>query len=165
MADMVHGMNNYVSQPLHVSEPTDELLIQGVMLGKQMAEESPVYGPLGVDLDRMIEFAYTMRASPQDFCMVAHTGDTCYGFLVASIGQYDFCDATYVFDRMLYVAPDRRGSKCARMLIDALEEWARERNVTRIVMGITTGVHTRTTERLYNKLGYDTFGVLTKKEL
>jgi predicted GNAT superfamily acetyltransferase len=65
----------------------------------------------------------------------------------------------------VYVTPTRRGGIAARMLIDAFERWARDKGAARVLLGITTGVRTDATETFYNKLGYNTVGVLTIKEM
>ena len=126
---------------------------------------SSFYRDMPQSIDKIVEFAYNARADPAYFCKVACSNDTCHGFLVASAAPLGFHDATFVYDRMVYVTPNKRGSIIARMLIESLEEWANEIGASRIMLGITTGVRTKATERFYNKLGYATVGTLTMKEM
>jgi GNAT superfamily N-acetyltransferase len=158
-------MLDNVPQGLRVQEPTDQQLLAAVRLGSAMWDDSAPYASLPRAVDKMIEFAYHMRADPLSFFGVAVDGaDTCHGFVIGSLADYGFADARFAYDRLLYVAPTMRGSVAARMLIGAFETWARDNGAQRVLLGVTTGVHTERTEQFYNKLGYATVGRLTMKE-
>lgn len=148
-----------------VCEPDDQQLLQAVTLGDQMWSESPVYGSMDRDIAKMIEFAYHARASDRSFFNVAVREDTVIGFMIGERAPYGFHDTEFAYDRLLYVAPDKRGTVAARTLIHAFEAWCKQHNVSRILLGVTTGVHAALTERLYNKLGYTTVGTVTMKEV
>lgn len=159
-------MLDNVPQRMRVQEPDDRLLLAAVRLGVDMWDQSAPYASLPRSVDKMIEFAYHMRADPFSFFGVAvDAADTCHGYMIGSLADYGFSDATFAYDRLLYVAPTMRGSVAARMLITAFETWAREHGAQRVLLGITTGVHTERTEQFYNKLGYATVGRLTMKEI
>lgn len=151
---------------IHVVEPDDKQLLDGVRLAMTMWDESPIYSGMTKDVDRVIGFAYHARANAETFLRVAvdGMGRVC-GFLVGGIAPYGFHDSTYAYDRMLYVSADARGMLVAKALIAAFEQWAWDSGASRILLGITTGVHTERTEQLYNALGYATVGVLTMKEV
>lgn len=159
-------MLDNVPQSIRVVEPDDKALLDGVRLALDMWSEASTYRSLPVSVDKVIEFAYTMRADPHSFVGVAlDRDDMCHGFLVGSLADYGFTDARYAYDRMVYVAQHRRGGIAARMLIEAFERWALDRGAVHVLLGITTGVHTERTEAFYNKLGYATIGRLTMKEI
>jgi len=146
--------------------PDDPQLLAGVRLANDFIAESPTYRHLApLDIAKVIEFAYTCRANDNEFVNVAVCDGTVIGFFMGSITSYGFDTATFAYDRMLYVTPDRRGGAAARMLIDAFERWATDKGAIRILLGITTGLHTDATEKFYNKLGYNTVGKLTMKEI
>lgn len=145
--------------------PDDQQLLAAVRLGDAMWAESRVYGNMARSVDKMIEFAYYARASDHSFFRVAVHDDRVIGFMIGEVAPYGFHDTSFAYDRLLYVSPDRRGGAAARMLIAAFEQWAQDKGASRILLGITTGTHTDATERFYNKLGYNTVGVLTMKEI
>lgn len=161
--EAVSVMGDKVPHRLSVVEPTDRQLVDAVMLGKAMWEESPTYAHLAGDLDKMVEFAYGCRSDPETYCRVAVRDDTCHGFFVGNVAPYGFHDAMFAYDRLMYVRPDMRGSAAARMLIRDFEHWCKLRGVQDIRLGITTGVHTERTKKFYNALGYRDVGVLTMK--
>jgi len=148
-----------------IVEPTDDELLEAVTLGNAMWSQSPVYKDMDRDIDKMIEFAYNSRANSRSFFRVAVRDDLVIGFLIAERAPYGFHDSEFAYDRLLYVQPNRRGGVAASMLIDALEDWCKEHNVSRILLGVTTGVHSERTVQLYNHLGYTTVGTVTMKEL
>lgn len=158
-------MNANSPLTIEVVEPSEDALLQVIGLGKDMWDESPVYRAMPRDIDKMIEFAYTMMADPNSFFQVAKVGDTCHGFMFGSIAPYGFVDQTFAFDRLLYVRPDMRGSTAARQLVAAFEQWATDKGASRIILAVTTGVHPEQTEKFYNKCGYTTVGKLTMKEV
>lgn len=145
--------------------PDDQQLLAAVRLGEVMWAESSVYGHMAREVGKMIEFAYNARASRHSFFRVAVREDQVVGFFIGEVAPYGFHDSVFAYDRLLFVTPDRRGGVAARMLIDAFERWAKDKGAERILLGITTGTRTDATEKFYNKLGYDTVGVLTMKEM
>lgn len=159
-------MHDNVPHRIRVVEPDDGQLLAAVRLGVSMWDESTVYASLPRSVDKMIEFAYHMRADPLSFFEVAvDAADTCHGYMIGSLADYGFSDAMFAYDRLLYVTQNMRGSVAARMLITAFETWARYHGAQRVLLGVTTGVHTERTEQFYNKLGYATVGRLTMKEI
>ena len=155
-----------VQSPTHVRavEPTDEQLLEAVTLGAAFVQESPEYRSLAPAVANMIEFAYNARANPMFFFNVAVRDNDVIGFMICERAPYGFTDKEFAFDRLLYVAQDKRGGVAARTLINAFETWCSSHNIVRIMLGVTTGLRTEQTEKLYNKLGYDTVGVVTMKE-
>lgn len=159
-------MNMQVTpQSVTCVSPDDEQLLAAVRLGAAMWSESAVYGHMDQSVAKMIEFAYHSRTDGNSFFNVAlHRGEA-IGFLIGSLAAHGFHDDTFAYDRMVYVTPTRRGGAAARMLVTAFEQWAISKGAARVLLGITTGTRTDATEAFYNKLGYNTVGVLTMKEL
>ena len=158
-------MNVQRTTPVTCVIPDDEQLLEAVRLGADMWAESPVYRHMKQDVAKLIEFAYTMRADDNSFFMVAlHHGEV-IGFMLGSLAAHGFHTDLFAYDRFVYVSPTRRGSTAASTLITAFEQWAKDNGAARVLLGVTTGTHTDATEKLYNKLGYVTVGVLTMKEI
>lgn len=158
-------MNVQRTTRLEVVEPDDKQLLAAVTLGAAMWAESSVYNGMERDVAKMIEFAYNARANAASFFNVAVRDDEVIGFIIGERAPYGFHDTEFAYDRLIYVSRDRRGGVAARTLINAFEKWCKQHNVSRILLGVTTGVHAAQTERLYNKLGYTTVGTVTMKEV
>ncbi len=158
-------MKHHGTKAVTVSQPDDAQLLQAVRLAFDFWDESPVYRTMTKDLDRMIKFAYSARTNPSSFVHVALDGDQVCGFIVGEMAPYGFHNSFFAYDRMLYVVPTRRGGAGARRLIAAFEDWCATKNVSRIMLGITTGIKSERIMKLYNALGYTTVGALTMKEM
>lgn len=150
---------------LKPTSPDNEELLLGVRLSLCMWQESPIYRQMEPDIDKLIEEAYIAREDPNRFVNVVMYDNTCCGFMMGAMAPIAFIDGWYAFERMLYVSPEKRGSVAASLLVGAFEQWARDRDALYILLGTTTGVRPERTERFYNKMGYNTVGVLTMKEL
>lgn len=140
-------------------------MIDALVLADRMWSESPTYNHMPKDMDKMAEFAYNCLADPNTFVKVALYDGKVIGFFVGSVAPHGFLDQVFAFDRLVYVDPKRRGTLAARALIDSFETWARNMKASRILLGVTTGIRTDATVRFYNKLGYNTVGALTMKEI
>ncbi len=153
-----------VPRKLISQEPSDTDLLAGVRLGMAMWHEAETYSHIAPDVDKMIEFAYTMRADPNSFCEVIMHRDTCHGFMVGSLTPLGFADGTFAYDRLLYVKSSLRGSAAARILINSFYAWAQSKGALHVILGVTSGVAIQRTEQFFNKLGFATVGALTIRE-
>lgn len=158
-------MNGRVPHTVTTVTPDDRQLLDVVRLGEAMWSESPVYGHMDKDVDTMIRFAYTMRADDNSFFNVAVRNGEAVGFLIGSLAPHGYHSDVFAYDRLVYAAPTMRGMHVAKALITAFEQWAADKGAARVLLGVTTGVHTDSTVSFYNKLGYTTVGALTMKEL
>jgi GNAT superfamily N-acetyltransferase len=86
-----------------------------------------------------------------------------FGFLAGIVTEHYFADTIYATNIALYVSPNRRGSRAAYRLVREFERVARAKGASEIMLGVTSGVGARRTERFYNALGYSTVGALTVK--
>jgi GNAT superfamily N-acetyltransferase len=64
-------------------------------------------------------------------------------------------------DFALFMAPEFRGSSTAYRFVKEYVEWAKGKGVEdkNIGLGISTGVHTEATKRLYEKNGFEVTGL------
>ncbi len=102
---------------------------------------------------------------PNFTCYVYEKDNKVVGFIVGQIQELLWSEDKIANEVVFYVSPEHRGSRAAFELISAYEDWAKKQGVKEIYLGSSTKVKTQQVERLYNKLGYDTVGMLTKKEV
>ena len=78
------------------------------------------------------------------------------GFLIARIGPLWSCPGVSVaYSLTVWVQPEARGEGVGRGLINALTEWATEKNCTRVFIGARMAFNnSRRTELLYRDLGF-----------
>lgn len=84
------------------------------------------------------------------------------GILVASRSQDWYAPTWTVYEQLVYVLPDYRGSPVALRLIRSMELWATEIGA-KIRLGVTTGINQERSVEMYERLGYKHLGTLLQK--
>lgn len=108
-------------------------------------------------LDQSLNFA-----TPTFF--VAQDGDEVVGYLMAYIEGYAFTSGIYVSQEVLYVRPDKRGTRAAVHLIKEFVRWGEIVGARETVLGISNGFQPERTARLFQKLtGAKPVGFYLKK--
>lgn len=87
------------------------------------------------------------------------------GFIAGMKHEYFFSEKQRIGDLGFYVLPEYRGCSAAVKLIRKLEGWAKDMNVDDIYIGQTTKVNIDKTKQFYERLGYQTVGFNTVKNL
>lgn len=129
-------------------------------LGQRMHAESPRFRQIEFDSPRLQMTLEQVLAADGGFLMVGVHDDTIAGVMVGLATQH-WCSTDIVASELaLYVEPEFRGSLLAARLIRRYITWARNLGAKLVVAGISTGVHTEETARLYEAVGMRRFGVL-----
>lgn len=81
------------------------------------------------------------------------------GMLWAFCGpMLPWSSASVAVDQIVYVRPEKRGTKHGLLLIKAYEEWANDLGAKEVRLSIASGIHEEKSGRLYEKLGYNRLG-------
>lgn len=81
------------------------------------------------------------------------------GYLLAAMYGYRFCSGIYVEQQVLYVRPDKRGSRAAALLIREFVDWGKVVGAREWLLGVSTGQHAdRTTRFLHKATGAEVVG-------
>ena len=145
---------------MHITALTDDRFDEFFELVKAMVQEAEFKNQVP---DRNI--IWSIYKNPISKCFLAIGDDKIVGFLAAVKSTYFFNGKPKITDIGFYVLPKYRGSSSAVKLLKALENWAKESNVSDICIGQTTAVDMEKTQQFYNKLGYKTVGYNTIKHL
>lgn len=89
--------------------------------------------------------------------IVAHRGRV-VGFLLATINQYRAANGLFAVQEVLYVKPEKRGSRAAALLMQTLIAWARKMGAVEIVGGNDNGVRSDLTARFLSRFGFKNRG-------
>lgn len=103
--------------------------------------------------------------SPTTYCAFYSLDDQYIGGILGMITPQYFGDDLMARDLAIYLRPEHRGGIAVVRLIKAFEQWARDRGAKEIYLSQSTGVEVAMVEKLYQRLGYEVVGCLTKKEL
>lgn len=107
--------------------------------------------------------AYLDSADPTFF--VVEQKREIIGFLMATIGGYTYASGIYTTQQVMYVRPDKRGTRAATLLIRHLEQWSRQLGALEITGGNNNGLYTERTARFLEKQGFERTGVFMRKPL
>lgn len=87
------------------------------------------------------------------------------GFFIATVQENWFAPTLTVFEQLLYVKPEHRGTLVAPRLVQSLERAAASLGATRVRGGVTTGVNNDKAISMYERMGYSTVGTLVQKRI
>lgn len=137
-----------------------------VALGQAMHQESPRYRDMQFDtakVGRLLQHLVT-AGDAAGVVLVAEEGGLLIGGAIGIAGERWFGPDRYVTDLAVYLSPDHRGGRAFMRLVDAFEEWTAAQGVTKLDIGVSTGVHVERTVCAYERLGYtlDPTRIVTK---
>lgn len=117
----------------------------------------------GFDPDRVrrVFRAYLECANPTIF--VADDRRDVVGFLNASISRYDFTDGHYTTQEVIFVRPDKRGTRAAVLLVRELIAWSDRLGAREITGGNDNGLFTKRTARLLSRFGFEHVGFFMRR--
>lgn len=102
------------------------------------------------------------HADPTIF--VVEENRTVVGYLLAFLEGYSFTTGVFVVQEVLYVRPDKRGTRAAVRLIKEFVRWGETVGAREWIFGISNKFQPDRTARLFEKLtGAERVGVYLKK--
>lgn len=101
------------------------------------------------------------KAHPTIF--VAEQQGALIGYLAAALCEYSFATGIYVEQRVLYVRPDKRGSRAAASLVLEFIRWGDEVGAEEWLFGVSNGREIERTARFFEKFGAKRVGYHLRK--
>ena len=129
-----------------------------IALGAVMHQESR-YRVLPYDEEKVRGLLSRMIEHEDGLLLVAEKSGEIVGGFAGLIAEHWFSTSRIATDFALFIHPDHRGGLTAARLLKAFVAWAKEHGAALITAGITTGVHTDATTRLYQSLGFEPVGI------
>lgn len=71
------------------------------------------------------------------------------GYLMALVNGYAFTDGVFTVQEVLYVRPDRRGTRAAALLVKMFVEWSERLGAREIIFGIANGFQPDRTAKFF----------------
>ncbi|SEG64999.1 GNAT family N-acetyltransferase [Bosea lathyri] len=87
------------------------------------------------------------------------------GLLVADTGSYDHRTGFFVLQKVLYVSPDKRGTRAAVLLANELISYATRMGAVEIVGGNDNDFQSERTARFMERFGFRRVGFMMSKRL
>lgn len=96
---------------------------------------------------------------------VAEKDGAVHGFLLTGVYEYRAFVGLFTVQEVLFVRPDKRGSRAAALLMKKLIEWSVSLGAKEIVGGNDNDVHSERTARFLSRFGFRSYGYSMKLEL
>ena len=136
---------------------TEDDIPRMLELGRQLHDESR-FSVYPLNEQRTIDFFKTVINGGSTCAFVSIQKGEIVGGFMGGVSDHWSCDFIVAFDYSLFIDKAHRNGTTAIKLIVAFEAWAQEMGADETTIGITTGVNTEGTTRLYESLGYKQVG-------
>lgn len=129
-------------------------------LGASMHAESPRFSRLAFSASRLEETLRALILLPRGFVLVAELDGELIGGMAAMCMPHWASADLLATDLALFVAPEHRGGLTAARLVRRYVGWAMGEGAKLIQLGVTTGVATEETARMFEAIGLRRCGVI-----
>lgn len=119
-------------------------------LAQMQVEETLPHLDFRRDLAEETFWASVTKAHPTTF--VADQDGEVIGYLMATLNEYAFSSGVFVSQEVLYVRPDKRGTRAAVHLIKEFVQWGEIVGAREWLFGISNGFQPDRTARLFERL-------------
>lgn len=85
------------------------------------------------------------------------------GFLMAFMNSYAFASGLFTSQEVIYVRPDRRGTRAAVHLVKIFNEWSDRLNAKEIFTGIANGHQPERTAAFFEHFGFQRVGLYLRR--
>lgn len=136
----------------------DDILVN---LARMCATEGVPHIKFSEKRVREVFQSYLEKARPTFF--FAEDNGRIVGFLQAAICGYDFADGIYTAQDVLFVHPDKRGSRAASLLIAEFVSWSDRLGALENRGGNDNGLTSERTARFLNRFGFETVGYFVRR--
>ncbi len=129
-----------------------------------MHEESPAYRNFEPDY----EFGEAICARIIDgsgFGNLAYEGTELVGLMLGIVGNIPWVKQEAAHEVMLYVKPEYRNGTIAMRLIRSFEDWAFDKHLDYVFMGVSAEINSAMVNQMYLRLGYENSGHNFRKHL
>lgn len=107
--------------------------------------------------------SYLLTASPTVF-VVEHKREV-VGFLLAEIMEYRAADGLFTTQEVMFVRPDKRGTRASVLLMKQLIAWSEQLGAIEIVGGNDNGFNSERTARFLEHFGFERVGFSMRRML
>jgi L-amino acid N-acyltransferase YncA len=80
------------------------------------------------------------------------------GMLMADVGQFDYRAGLFVVQKVIYVSPEKRGTRAAVLLVKELIRWSRHIGASEIIGGNDNGFNSDRTAAFLGHFGFRKVG-------
>ena len=140
---------------------TDEDVV--VEMARANIEETRPEITFNEDKCRATYYSYLDTASPTIF--VVEDKREVVGFLLAEIMEYRAADGLFTTQEVMFVRPDKRGTRASVLLMKHLIAWSEQLGALEVVGGNDNGFNSERTARFLEHFGFERVGFSMRRVL
>ncbi|ARB11249.1 hypothetical protein [Marinomonas phage CPP1m] len=149
---------------MYVRPATVMDILSLVSLADKYSSEVKNHDLFPVDFERLILQASASTLCDTSVILTCFKGKEPIGLLWGHMSKLPWSETPLAFDSILYVLPENRGSRAGLLLMEAWEDWAKEKGAAAVQISIASGIKEEATKRFFGKLGYSYIGSQYRKE-
>jgi len=134
-------------------------------LASLYSKEADNHSSFPFDIDLAIQNVSISMTSTSNYLSVVVVNGEIQGFLWAVATTLPWSKSVIVFDNILYLLPEIRGSYNVISLIRHYENWCKSVGAVCCSLSTASGIGTDRTCALYERMGYKSIGYQFRKEL
>jgi len=123
------------------------------------------YNGISICQEKINFFLKRRLCHRKSFCNVLKREQKIIGFFIAEIQEFFFSNEEISVDQLFFIKPEFRKSIGASKLLLSYINWAKNNDVSEIMLSSTTGVELDKVEKMYRKIGFKKSGVVYKLKL
>lgn len=86
-------------------------------------------------------------------------------FLMALINGYAFTTGFFTSQEVIYVRPDRRGTRAAALLVEIFNDWSEQLGAKEVFAGVANGRKPEKATRFFQHFGFEPVGAYLRRIL
>jgi GNAT superfamily N-acetyltransferase len=132
-----------------------------VELARQAVDESARHVGFNPGRVRATFHSYLDTAHPTIF--VVEQNRELIGFMNATISEYTFADGIFTTQEVMFIRPDKRGTRAAASLVRHFTAWSDRLGAVENTGGNDNALFTEQTARLLEKNGFERVGLFMRR--
>tara|TARA_E500000305_G_C3977431_1_gene215033 strand:+ start:334 stop:780 length:447 start_codon:yes stop_codon:yes gene_type:complete len=132
-------------------------------LGKEFHNESSIFNVYKWDENKSRNFISKIIKNKDKCGILAYNGDELVGMILGSIQTFYFSNEKSLDEYFIYIKKEKRGTKLVFKLLTEWVEWGKQFNVSDVWLKSTTGIKSKKTNKLFERLGFKQVGSMFRR--
>ena len=149
---------------MNIVELSRDNIVDAMKMGFGFWTETPVYNKYEWDNDSVYTLFKEAIDDNSKCGYLAYDDDVICGMILGFLDKLYFSKDICLYENLLYVIPEKRGSSAAYKLVKAWEKFGKDNGARDIWAGVSSGIKSDKAKSFYNRLGYEDISYGLRKE-
>jgi len=149
---------------LDIRELDRDELVDALKMGFGFWTETPVYNKYEWDNESCYNLLIDTIENDNMCGYLVYDDDLICGMILGYVNKLYFSKEKCLYENLLYVIPEKRGSSAAYKLVKSWEKFGQDKGARDVWAGVSTGINSKKAKAFYNKLGFEDISYGMRKE-